>query len=189
MPQTLRGSMRSLPEGYAIRAANSEDIARMIAADIAASELFRPTGLVYDMAPVPDGVPADILREAIKEDMLIAAVHLGLAVGFALMSVRGDGDFYLDQLSVDPAHGRKGLGGALVHACLDHSEQRGHREVYLSTFRTLPWNGPFYKRLGFRELSRRLLKDWMLEIENTQRAEMDVSKRCFMIRKVRRWRR
>lgn len=181
--------MRSLPQGYEIRTANSDDIARMIAADIAASELFRPTGLIYDMAPVPDGVPAEILRLAIKEDMVIAATYESLAIGFALLSERGQTVFYLDQLSVDPAHGRRGLGTALVQACFQKAENMGHKHMYLSTFRELAWNGPFYKRLGFKELPRRKLTDWMLEIEEAQRAEMDVSKRCFMVRKVRRWRR
>ena len=179
--------MRSLDEGYAIRAANSGDIARLIAADIAASELFRPTGLIYEMPDVPDGVPADELRRAIKEDMLLACEHEGVAIGFALLSVRGNGDFYLDQLSVDPAHGRKGVGSALVSACFQWAERHGYKEIYLSTFRDLEWNGPFYRSLGFRELPRRRLKDWMLEIEDTQRASMDVTKRCFMVRRVRRW--
>ena len=181
--------MRSLAEGYAIRAANSGDIARLIAADIAASELFRPTGLIYEMPDIPDGVPADTLRQAIKEDMLLTCEVDGVAIGFALLSVRGDGDFYLDQLSVDPAHGRKGVGTALVQTCFMWTERHGFEELFLSTFRDLPWNGPFYRSLGFRELPRRRLKDWMLEIEDAQRALMDVSKRCFMVRKVRRWQR
>jgi len=181
--------MRSLPDGYSIRPADSDDIARMIAADIAASELFRPTGLIYDMAPVPNGVPAQILRDALKDDNVIAADFNGLAIGFVLMSVQGESDYYLDQLSVDPAHGRKGIGSALVQACLQRAETLGHKNVYLSTFRTLAWNGPFYKKLGFKELPRRKLADWMLEIEDAQRAEMDVTKRCFMVRKVRRWKR
>lgn len=181
--------MQLLPEGYNIRAAGLEDIARMIAADIAASELFRPTGLIYDMAPVPDGVPTQFLRDAIRENMVIAADFEGIAIGFCLMSIRGEADFYIDQLSVDPAHGRKGIGAALVTACLQYSESLGHKEVFLSTFRHLEWNGPFYKKLGFKELPRRKLTDWMIEIENAQREEMDVSKRCFMVRKVRRWQR
>lgn len=181
--------MHSLPDGYSIRPATGDDIARMIAADIAASELFRPTGLIYDMAPVPDGVPAQILRDAIKDQMVIAAEFESVAIGFALYSIRGENDFYLDQLSVDPTHGRKGVGAALVQACLQRSEDLGHSEVFLSTFRKLEWNGPFYKRLGFKELPRRKLADWMIEIEDLQREEMDVSQRCFMIRKVRRWRR
>jgi len=181
--------MLSLPDGYSIRPAGSDDIARMIAADIAASELFRPTGLIYDMAPVPNGVPAQILRDAIKKDMVIAAAFNGLAIGFVLMSVQGDKDFYLDQLSVDPTHGRKGIGTSLVQACLQRAEDLGYKQVYLSTFRDLEWNGPFYKRIGFKELPRRKLADWMIEIEEAQRSEMDVSKRCFMVRNLRRWRR
>ena len=181
--------MRPLEEGYSIRAANSGDIARMIAADIAASELFRPTGLIFDMPDIPDGVPADTLRSAIKDDLLLACETGDITVGFALLSVRGNTDFYLDQLSVDPAHGRKGVGSALVKACFEWTERHGFEEIFLSTFRDLPWNGPFYKSLGFRELPRRRLKDWMLEIEDAQKEFMDVSKRCFMLRNVRRWRR
>ena len=55
----------------------------------------------------------------------------------------------------------------------------------LSTFRDLPWNAPFYRTLGFRELPRKQMTDWMLEIETRQAAVMDVTKRCFMRRKAR----
>lgn len=179
--------MQTLAEGYAIRAANSGDIARLIAADIAASELFRPTGLIFDMPEIPDGVPADTLRDAMKDDLLLTCEYDGVPIGFALLSVRGKTDFYLDQLSVDPEHGRKGVGTALVKTCFAWAERQGFTEIYLSTFRDLRWNGPFYKSLGFKELPRRLLTDWMLEIEDAQRPFMDVSKRCFMVRKIRRW--
>ena len=54
----------------------------------------------------------------------------------------------------------------------------------LSTFRDVPWNGPFYRRLGFRELSRQEMADWMLDLESIQAATLDVSKRCFMMRKI-----
>ena len=123
--------MRTLPNGYSIRPANSEDIARMIAADIAASELFRSTGLIYNMPAVPDGVSSEILREAIKNEKLLAADFEGAAVGFALMSICDETDYYLDQLSVDPAHGRKGIGRELVLACFALAESLNHQEVYL----------------------------------------------------------
>lgn len=110
--------------------------------------------------------------------------HRGEAVGFALTSVRG-ASLYLDQISVDPAHGRKGLGAALMERVLKDAGRRGLKSVTLSTFRDLAWNGPFYRRLGFRELPRAQMQDWMREIEDIQKANgLDVSKRCFMIRKT-----
>ena len=46
----------------------------------------------------------------------------------------------------------KGLGKALVEATLALARARGLPAVTLSTFREIPWNAPFYARMGFREL-------------------------------------
>jgi GNAT superfamily N-acetyltransferase len=108
-------------------------------------------------------------------------------VGFALCSDRGD-DLYLDQLSVLPRHGRQGLGTRLVRRCLQEAEARSFRRVSLSTFRKVPWNGPFYRKLGFREVPVWRLQGWQLEIRELQKQTMDVKLRCFMQRSVKRGR-
>ena len=54
----------------------------------------------------------------------------------------------------------------------------------LSTFRDVPWNGPFYRRHGFRELARKEMAAWMLDLEHIQAQSLDVTKRCFMVRKI-----
>ena len=66
------------------------------------------------------------------------------------------------------------------------AEHRKLPHVSLSTFRDLPWNGPFYASMGFREISRQQFEPYMIEIEEAQKPFMDVTKRCFMRRKVRR---
>ena len=108
-------------------------------------------------------------------------------VGFALCSDRGP-DLYLDQLSVLPRHGRKGLGTRLVRRCLQEAEARSHKRISLSTFRKVAWNGPFYRKLGFREVPVWRLQDWQSEIRELQRTTMDVRLRCFMQRTVKRGR-
>jgi hypothetical protein len=40
-----------------------------------------------------------------------------------------------------------------VNAVSDWARYRGLPAVTLTTFRDVPWNGPFYAKLGFRELS------------------------------------
>ncbi|MDP1554166.1 MAG: GNAT family N-acetyltransferase, partial [Hyphomonas sp.] len=87
-------------------------------------------------------------------------------------------------VSVHPEHGRRGLGAALIRRVFQDAADRGLKTVTLSTFRDLPWNAPFYRTLGFRELKRRQLTDWMLDIEARQAAVMDVTKRCFMVRRA-----
>lgn len=73
------------------------------------------------------------------------------AVGFACVEVV-DGAAHIWQLSVHPQAARQGRGRALVQAVCDWAADRGLTAVTLTTFRDVPWNGPFYARLGFREL-------------------------------------
>jgi hypothetical protein len=73
-----------------------------------------------------------------------------------------------------------------VRRCLQEAEARTFRRVSLSTFRKVPWNGPFYRTLGFREVPVWRLNDWQLEIRELQRQTMDVRLRCFMQRSVKR---
>ncbi|MEL7128344.1 MAG: GNAT family N-acetyltransferase [Pseudomonadota bacterium] len=175
-----------MPEGYSIRFANQLDIPALIAADRAASELFRPTGLIPDMATIPESVPAEVLSAAIEMGMVLVAEDEHGPIGFVLCQPRGS-VLYLDQISVDPAHGRKGLGRILMAHVYMLAEEHKLSAVVLSTFRDLPWNGPFYRRLGFREIARNKMEDWMIEIETVQAETLDVEQRCFMRRPVRRF--
>ena len=56
---------------------------------------------------------------------------------------------------VDPAHGRQGIGTRLVHTVIDWARSRRFENLTLMTFRHLPWNAPFYAKLGFVPLSTR----------------------------------
>ena len=60
---------------------------------------------------------------------------------------------HIEEVSVHPEHGRRGLGRRLIDAALDWARVAGHRRITLTTFRDLPWNGPFYERVGFVPLS------------------------------------
>lgn len=76
--------MHAIPLGYTIRFGQRLDIAALIAADRAASELFRHTGLIPDMAAIPESIPADVLSQAIEAGMLLIAADKSGPVGFAL---------------------------------------------------------------------------------------------------------
>lgn len=176
-------SMRRLPEGYSISGVAADEIPALIAIDLAASQLFAGTGLLPD-AELLDHVPADVFETAILGGHLfVARDRKGVAAGFVLTSLRGD-TLYLDQVSVHPERGRQGLGAALIRRVFEDAGDRGLKTVTLSTFRHLPWNAPFYRKLGFRELARKQMTGWMLEIEARQAEVMDISKRCFMRRKA-----
>lgn len=177
--------MSDLPEGYSITPAELDDVPALIAVDKAASSMFAATGLLSDDA-LDDHVPAEVFEHEIPLfNVFVARNQHGWAVGFALIRMRGNG-LYLDQVSVHPDHGQKGIGRALLIRILTEAELRKLPHVSLSTFRDVPWNGPFYASMGFKEIPNDKLEAYMREIEDAQRPFMDVTKRCFMRRKVRR---
>ena len=53
------------------------------------------------------------------------------------------------QLSVHPGHARQGLGRALMEAACDWARAERFEAITLTTYRDVPWNGPFYESLGF----------------------------------------
>jgi GNAT superfamily N-acetyltransferase len=69
--------------------------------------------------------------------------------GFACVDVV-DGLAHLWQLSVHPSVGRQGIGRSLVEAVCDWASSNGFPAITLTTYRDVPWNGPFYGKLGFR---------------------------------------
>lgn len=98
----------------------------------------------------------------------VAAGEAGKPLGFA---VAGDveGVFWLEQISVDPNHGRQGIGTALLKAVLEHARWAFYSTIMLSTFRKVPFNRPWYERHGFMEanptdLPPDLLKKFMQEV-------------------------
>jgi GNAT superfamily N-acetyltransferase len=70
-------------------------------------------------------------------------------VGFASVEIV-DGVAHLWQLSVHPAAARRGRGGMLLEAVCQWAASNGYPAITLTTFRDVPWNGPFYARHGFR---------------------------------------
>lgn len=172
---------------YRIRPARGGEVGDLQDIDLKSATLFIGTGLIDfgpDGAPL-EPIPDARLRKGFGEGLVWVAVDdRDELVGFALASDMGD-DLYLDQLSVLPEHGRRGIGARLVRRVLSEAAVRNHRRVSLSTFRKVAWNGPFYRRLGFREVPAWMLADWQLAIRDAQKQTMDVRLRCFMQRPVK----
>ncbi|GAA1327655.1 GNAT family N-acetyltransferase [Leucobacter albus] len=83
-----------------------------------------------------------------KPERLLEATQGGAVVGFATLIESGE-YLHLEQLSVSPDAARRGIGRALVDAAIDTAWQHGFAAVTLRTFADVPWNAPFYARLGF----------------------------------------
>ncbi|MCB8955623.1 MAG: GNAT family N-acetyltransferase [Nocardioides sp.] len=73
-------------------------------------------------------------------------------VGFAHV-LEIEGIAHLEQLVVRPAAQRRGTGTALVAAARARAAERGYDVLSLCTYADVPWNAPFYRLLGFEELT------------------------------------
>ncbi|MGY1773229.1 GNAT family N-acetyltransferase [Blastococcus sp. SYSU D00813] len=129
------------PDDGAVRRAEPADLAELPALEAAADTLFLPLGIT-DLPP-----PASAAERARAWRVLVAGRP---PRGFAVLG-RRDGDVHLEQLSVHPDAGRRGLGGALLAAAVEEARAAGAERVTLTTYADVPWNGPWYARHGFAE--------------------------------------
>jgi GNAT superfamily N-acetyltransferase len=83
----------------------------------------------------------------------VATSPLGRPIGFALMKLKAD-TAWLDQLSVLDRWQRHGHGAALIDRTARQARTLGFDTLYLSTYRDVPWNAPFYTRRGFSVVPR-----------------------------------
>ena len=93
-----------------------------------------------------------------RQGRLWVALAHATPVGFALVTMLAPDLPHLEEVDVEPSHGRRGLGTALVRAVCEWAAASGFPMLTLTTFRAVPWNLPFYARLGFVEIPRELLR-------------------------------
>jgi ribosomal protein S18 acetylase RimI-like enzyme len=70
------------------------------------------------------------------------------AVAYLLVDVV-DGAAHIEQVSVDPAYAHRGLGRRLIDTAAEWAARQGLDALTLTTFTDVPWNAPYYARLGF----------------------------------------
>lgn len=106
-----------------------------------------------------------------------------VAVGFAHVELIEREAAHLEEIDVVPAHGRRGLGTALVLRVCDWAARQGYASVSLTTFRDVPWNMPFYARLGFEVVPReRCSAALRAVVDDETRRGLDPARRVVMRR-------
>jgi len=138
-----------VPDLVTIRLAHAGDIPHMQAIEIAAGRLFADIGM-HSVAE--DGAhETETLAGYIAGSRAWVAEVDGAVCGYALADLL-DGAAHLEQVTVHPDFGRRGIGRRLVDAVADWARDRGLDAMTLLTFRDVAWNGPYYRRLGFVDL-------------------------------------
>ena len=168
---------------YQITTARPGDVPALPAIELAAARLLAGQA------------PERVLSEATSEAKLAAAQRRGLLwlalasdapVGFAHIELVEPGAAHLVELDVHPDHGRRGLGTRLVMTVCAWASANGYHRVTLTTFRDVPWNMPFYARLGFEEIAQRELTPPLRSIlDEEARQGLDPDRRVAMQRPSR----
>jgi GNAT superfamily N-acetyltransferase len=131
---------------YRITTARPEDLQLLPAIELAAARLL--AGSAPESALTETTSQAD-LEQAQSHGHLWVALADDRPVGFAHIEVLEPGVAHLEEIDVHPEHGRRGLGRRLVMAICEWARTAGYQSITLTTFRDIPFNMPFYERLGF----------------------------------------
>jgi chromate reductase len=166
---------------YSIVRARASDIGEIPKIELAAARLL----CGYAPESVLSETTSDaILQEAVRTGHLWVALAGNAPVGFAHVEVTNDRTAHLQEIDVLPAHGRRGLGTRLVEDVCHWAASAGYDSVTLTTFRDVPWNMPFYERLGFRVVGGAELSAALRAIiDDETRRGLDPSRRVAMERR------
>ena len=129
-----------------VRPSRGSDLQVLSAVEKAADAAFADVGLALIAdADAPDPTSYAASHRAGR---LLVATSEDVVLGFVRLEVV-DGQAHVEQVSVHPDFSRRGVGAALLSAAERWAIDAGHRQMTLTTYQEVPWNGPWYSRLGW----------------------------------------
>lgn len=120
------------------------------AVERAAAEMF----LAYDLVRITEDEPVDAasFRAHVEAGTAYVWESDGDVVGYLLLEVKDDAA-HIEQVTVHPRAAGQRIGAALIDCSEAWAHEHGLRALTLTTFSEIPWNGPYYRRLGFAEVA------------------------------------
>lgn len=179
-PVTMSG-----PGGPAsrIRLVTQEELPLLRDIERASGEIFRDIG----MAEIAEDEPLSLAELAHYQSAGRAWAipdgdTAGKLVAF-LLAEPVDGCLHVAQVSVHPATAGHRLGQALIAHLGRLAAAQGAAGLTLTTYRDVPWNAPYYRRLGFVEIPEQRLRPGLRAIRELERtAGLDRWPRVAMFR-------
>ena len=167
--------------GWSIRLAKPDDAEHLPAIERAAGRLLLEVEGLSGVAGM-HAIPAEKQRAMIRKGHCLVAESEGRIVGF-LSTEPHRRELHIREFSVLPDMQGQGIGAVLLRAIGVDALNSGFAALTLTTFIDVPWNAPFYARLGFEtvedfEAHPRLAA----EIEQEVAHGLPRERRCAMIR-------
>lgn len=146
-----------------IRKARGNDLPGLREIERAADEIFRDLGMdaIADGEPVPPEA-MNAYEQGGWAWVSVDERHRPRA--FLVLDVI-DRAAHIEQVSVHPEVARQGIGARLIETAARWAKQQGLEAMTLMTFRDVPWNRPYYERLGFRIVDETQLTAGLRELQ------------------------
>jgi GNAT superfamily N-acetyltransferase len=149
-----------------IRPARNDDGPDVREIERLAGARFREVG----MDAVADAEPASLevlSGYAADGRSWVAVDESDRAVGFVVVDVVDDAA-HIEQISVRPDRQGTGVGRALIDRVRVWASTTGMSAITLTTFASVPWNGPLYEHLGFAALGEGEIGAELLSIRDAE---------------------
>ncbi len=153
--------IESIPYGYGIRSACAGDLKFLEEVELAAARMF-PTDVIPEHVR-NQALSLETLESAQKEGRLFIAVDKEEKPAGFIAVRRNVDEAYIIELDVHPDHQRKALGRALIGKAVEWSISQKCSALTLTTFSSIPWNAPYYERLGFKRLEDDEISDALIK--------------------------
>ncbi|MBL8952530.1 MAG: GNAT family N-acetyltransferase [Myxococcaceae bacterium] len=163
-----------------LRPARPDEVHLAVAIDDDASELYAAAGLALRFPEEHPFVQAERARwlRCAENGSLWFAVEGDVVAGFAAIE-HLDGTAHLEQLSVRRDFARRGIGAALLRHAIE--EARG--PLTLTTYAHVPWNAPWYARMGFVRLDETTLGPALRDRMTEERAVLPMPEQRVAMRR------
>ena len=134
-----------------VRPTHPGDVTALPAIERAAGERFRD---YPELAWLAEGevISAEQHLDYAERGLSWLALANDQPVGFILAELHVS-SLFIVELSVHLDWQGKGIGRRLIACVADQARKRGLASLTLTTFRDVPWNAPFYARLGFEMIT------------------------------------
>ena len=167
----------------AVRLAEPTDAPELPIIEHDAAQVFRAVeGLEWIAGEAAGG--GETYLDLVEAGTVWVADAGGALCGFLAARVEGE-EFHIVELSERRAQQRRGVARALIERAALEARRLALSALTLTTFRDVPWNAPFYAKLGFQvleaeQMSARLERQLGLEAA----AGLPRHRRCAMALKL-----
>ena len=139
---------------YTLRKATKEDKSTLNTVELSAASIFERIPELADLKGTH--ASSEEIENWLTNGRIYIAEDISKPVGF-VAAIPMDTALYIAEISTIVEYQGKGVGSALIGAVIDWAREeftgaKTKPRVTLTTYREVPWNGPWYRRRGFKEV-------------------------------------